>query len=456
MRSCQAIFLLSLLLTFPARAEQASPFTSESPAMVFSRVSALIVLIRASGPRGTVQGSGVVIGKDLVATNLHVVAGATSIGVTFKGEEQLATVRATTNADKDLALLSVDTGSVGRVVTRRSSELTVGERVFAIGNPRGYEQTLTEGLVSALRKDGDAFVVQTSAAISPGSSGGGLFDTRGRLIGITTKTRVDGQSLNFAHPVEWLEALKQKGPATPPVVGFSQPAFSVTARPAAVLCELTESARWGLFSEGPELLETRSTSGSVLLVGLDTTQPSLDLKATPLVLKDLSRKQQVALFSGEGETVFVSFDDDTIRVTLAWVVPERGEPRLLTRTGRCESGAPDVLTAKIKTHRSTTMNTSVPREVDCEKDPGGCYAAARSVAGGERFVMMKKACRSGHRQACDEAIELAAGLNDTVNVDQLEKLRKSARVFDVVAVPDGGTPVAPAPVGGARRPLKTH
>lgn len=446
--------LFSMFLAFPARAEPTSPFTSESPAMVFSRVSGLVVLIRASVRRGTVQGSGVVIGKDLVATNLHVIAGATSIGVTFKGEEQLATVRATTNAEKDLALLSVDTGSVGRVATRRSSELTVGERVFAIGNPRGYEQTLTEGLVSALRKEGDAFVIQTSAAISPGSSGGGLFDTRGRLIGITTKTRVDGQSLNFAHPVEWLEELKKKAPApasdTPP-----RPTFSVTERPAAVLCELSESARWGLFSEGPELLESRSTSGTVLLVGLDTTQPSLDLKATPLVLKDLSRKQQVALFSGEGETVFVSFDEDTIRVTLAWMVPERGEPRLLTKTGRCEPGDTAVLTAKVRAQRSATMATA-PKELDCEKAPGECFAAAKTIAGGERFMLMKKACRSGHRQACDEAIELAAAINDKANVEQLEKLRKSARVFDIVATPDAGAPVAPAPTGGPRRPLKAN
>lgn len=444
-----------MFVAFPAGAEPASPFTAESPAMVFSRVSGLVVLVRASGPRGTVQGSGVVIGKDLVATNLHVIAGATSIGVTFKGEEQLATVRATTTAEKDLALLSVDTGTVGRVVTRRSSELTVGERVFAIGNPRGYEQTLTEGLVSALRKDGDAFVIQTSAAISPGSSGGGLFDTRGRLIGITTKTRVDGQSLNFAHPVEWLEELKKKAPA-PASDAPPRPTFSVTERPAAVLCELSESARWGLFSEGPELLESRSTSGSVLLTALDTTQPSLDLKATPLVLKDLSRKQQVALFSGEGETVFVSFDEDTIRVTLAWMVPERGEPRLLTKTGRCEPGATDVLTAKVRAQRSAATMATAPRELDCEKEPAECYAAAKTIAGGERFMLMKKACRSGHRQACDEAIELAAAINDKANVEQLEKLRKSARVFDVVATPDAGTPVAPAPTGGPRRPLKAN
>ncbi len=420
--------------------------------MVFSRVAASVVLIRATGPRGTVQGSGVVVGKDLVVTNLHVVAGATNIVVSFKGSEQLATVKSATKADRDLALLSVGTGSTARVSMRRSSELTVGERVFAIGNPRGYEQTLTEGLVSALRKEAGAFVIQTSAAISPGSSGGGLFDTRGRLVGVTTKTRVDGQSLNFAHPVEWIDDLRKgNGAADAP----SQPAFSVSERPAAVLCELSESARWGLFSEGPELLEARSASGPVLLVGLDTTQPSLDLKGTPLVLKDLSRKQQVALFSGAGETVFVSFDEDIIRVTLAWMVSERGEPRLLTKTGPCEPGAADALVAKVKARQAATATMSAAKDVDCEADPAECYSAGLQSSGGERFVVMKKACRSGHRQACDDAIELAGAINDTAGVEQLEKLRKSSREFQAKSAPDAGTRMTPptAVEGGPRRPL---
>lgn len=454
MRSALVLFFLVGVAAFAAEPER-QVFTSESPAMVFSRVAPSVVLIRAESPKGTAQGSGVVVGTNLVVTNLHVVGGATKVLVSFRGVERLATVSATTKAEKDLALLSVETGTTSRVSLRRSTELAVGERVFAIGNPRGLEQTLTEGLVSALRKEGEVFVVQTSAAISPGSSGGGLFDTRGRLVGITTKTRADGQSLNFAHPVEWVDELLKGGGK---VTGAEAPApaFSVTQRPAALLCELSEGARWGLFSEGPELLESVSAVGPVLLTDLDTTQPTLGLKGQKLVLNDLSRKQQVAVFRSSAETVFLSFDEASVRVTLAWVVSERGEPRLVTKSGLCVPGEADELKKKLRS--AAIASAPPPADLDCDADPAGCYAAALKTVGGEKFLMMKKACRNRHRQACDEAIELATTVNDTASVEQLEKLRRSARLFDVPPPPDAGvTGSAPAtsPTEGSRRPLKT-
>jgi S1-C subfamily serine protease len=81
---------------------------------------------------------------------------------------------------------------------RRYNDLTVGERVYSIGAPAGLENTLGEGLVSGLREGKDIRLIQTSAPISPGSSGGGLFDGRGNLIGITTLFLQEAQNLNFA------------------------------------------------------------------------------------------------------------------------------------------------------------------------------------------------------------------------------------------------------------------
>ena len=82
---------------------------------------------------------------------------------------------------------------------RPFSDLAVGERVFAIGAPRALERTLTEGLVSGLRTGPGRNMIQTSAPLSPGSSGGGLFDDRGNLLGITTLASLPGsQNLNFA------------------------------------------------------------------------------------------------------------------------------------------------------------------------------------------------------------------------------------------------------------------
>jgi tetratricopeptide (TPR) repeat protein len=95
------------------------------------------------------------------------------------------------------------------VALRLSSTLAVGEHVYALGAPEGLELSLSEGLVSSLRSfDGLSFI-QTTAPISHGSSGGGLFDGQGSLIGITTFTFKDGQNLNFAIPSDLVATLKQ-------------------------------------------------------------------------------------------------------------------------------------------------------------------------------------------------------------------------------------------------------
>ena len=76
--------------------------------------------------------------------------------------------------------------------------MKVGERVYTIGAPSGLERTLGEGLISGLRTTEEGKLIQTSAPISPGSSGGGLFDSSGHLIGVTSFLLKDAQSLNFA------------------------------------------------------------------------------------------------------------------------------------------------------------------------------------------------------------------------------------------------------------------
>jgi serine protease Do len=86
--------------------------------------------------------------------------------------------------------------------TRRQSGLLVGEDVAAIGNPKGLDTSLSRGLVAQKRnKSGHAYI-QTDAAISSGSSGGGLFDTSGNLVGITTFKVSTGESLNFAIAID--------------------------------------------------------------------------------------------------------------------------------------------------------------------------------------------------------------------------------------------------------------
>jgi tetratricopeptide (TPR) repeat protein len=94
-----------------------------------------------------------------------------------------------------------------------------------MGAPEGLELTLSEGLISGLREFEGGLVVQTSAAISPGSSGGGLFDARGQLVGITTFYLKEGQNLNFALPGDWAQSLVLGSPAAKGQLESDSPAF---------------------------------------------------------------------------------------------------------------------------------------------------------------------------------------------------------------------------------------
>jgi len=154
-------------------------------------------------------GSGVVIAPGRVITNRHVIQDGASFRVEH-GSEKWPAKLVGVAPDRDLAELSVTGLAAPPVTVRDSSSLAVGERVYAIGAPEALELTISEGLISGLRDFDKGRVIQTSAAMSPGSSGGGLFDAQGRLVGITTFYLKEGQSLNFALPAEWTLALDRQ------------------------------------------------------------------------------------------------------------------------------------------------------------------------------------------------------------------------------------------------------
>ena len=105
--------------------------------------------------------------------------------------------------DKDLCLLTAPGLTAKPARLGKAARLKVGEPVYAVGAPQGLELSLSEGIVSQLR-GGPPPLIQTTVAISQGSSGGGLFNAEAELVGITTFYLKDAQSLNFALPVEWI------------------------------------------------------------------------------------------------------------------------------------------------------------------------------------------------------------------------------------------------------------
>jgi S1-C subfamily serine protease len=172
-------------------------------------------------PTGT--GSGFVWDdKGHIITNFHVVEpwfaskSKVAVTVTFDNHRTVDAKVLGGDPDKDLAVLWVNPSQVGMrlrpIPLAKSSELVVGQRVFAIGNPFGLDQTLTSGLISALGREIESVsgrpikgAIQTDAAINPGNSGGPLLDSNGRLIGVNTAilSKSGGWAgIGFAIPVD--------------------------------------------------------------------------------------------------------------------------------------------------------------------------------------------------------------------------------------------------------------
>jgi S1-C subfamily serine protease len=212
-----------------------SPFTNTralSPVELFQRVSPSVFVVEGLDQNGKtlILGSGVAMAPDFLITNCHVAQSASSLRIS-RGKEKWAArliqavpehdlcglrpkadTRITTALDDGRVIFTNEDSPAGRpsglslspVNVRPSSDLATGEPVYAIGAPEGLELTFSEGVISALRETEGVHLIQTSAPTSPGSSGGGLFDAHGNLIGITTFQLKEGQSLNFALPGEWV------------------------------------------------------------------------------------------------------------------------------------------------------------------------------------------------------------------------------------------------------------
>ena len=153
------------------------------------------------------MGTGFIVRADgTLITNFHVIADANAIIVRLEtGEFYRRVVVLSVDEDRDLAVLRIEGANLPFLEFGDSNTVRTGQDVLLVGSPRGLEQTISDGLVSAVRTtNSGSRVIQTTAAASPGSSGGPLVDRSGRVIGILSSSRVDGQSLNFAVPSNYV------------------------------------------------------------------------------------------------------------------------------------------------------------------------------------------------------------------------------------------------------------
>jgi tetratricopeptide (TPR) repeat protein len=215
----RAVAAASGLLLAVAAAAQAP---GDEAQRVFARVAPSVVTIRALDAQGgdEGQGSGVVIGAGLVATNCHVVREAASLRVGSQSGE-FAGKWLRQDPKRDLCVIGVDGLRAPVASLRRGDSLRVGEPVFAVGNPLGFGLAVSAGLIAVVDTKSGPPLIIASAAQSPGSSGGGLFDSDARLIGITTAVLGTGQNLNLVLSADGVDRLAVDGgpprlPVAPP------------------------------------------------------------------------------------------------------------------------------------------------------------------------------------------------------------------------------------------------
>ncbi len=166
----------------------------------------VVFTVDAQGKPGKF-GSGFLMGQGaLVATNQHVIDGAGMLKVKLPSGQvvDVEQVRAESR-EHDVAILIIPPSGKGLALAQGDPE--VGEEILAIGHPKGLEHSLSTGVVSGIRQRGNTRVYQITAPISPGSSGGPILNDRGDVLGMATFFALDGQNLNFAVPVSYIQEL---------------------------------------------------------------------------------------------------------------------------------------------------------------------------------------------------------------------------------------------------------
>jgi len=193
----------------PAPAESKKERAALDPAELFQTWAPSVVTINVETPRGAGMGTGFVIDdRGTIATNNHVVADATKLEIKlFDGTKADEVEILETNPDRDLAVLRMKVDALPEpVVLGESEEVAVGESVIVIGNPIGLEHTMTDGMVSSRRVYEGKKYIQMSAPVSPGNSGGPVFNEYGDVIGVTV-AKLWGENLNLAIPIDMLKPM---------------------------------------------------------------------------------------------------------------------------------------------------------------------------------------------------------------------------------------------------------
>jgi tetratricopeptide (TPR) repeat protein len=177
---------------------------NEIPAeQIFDMVNNSVVVVMAYDRKGNVfQGSGVVVNVNgYIATNYHVCSDAYRIEIKHFSQEVKHTEIVYKDESKDILILKVKENLFKPIIIGNSSNLKPGQRVYAIGSPEGYENSISEGIISGYRIENNSGLIQMTTPITDGSSGGAVVNTKGELIGLSVSGQHEG-NIYFAIPID--------------------------------------------------------------------------------------------------------------------------------------------------------------------------------------------------------------------------------------------------------------
>ena len=187
---------------------------AQSPQQIAQKALASTVLLVMEDANGQPLslGSGFFIHNGQVATNLHVVKGASRGYAKLVSQKTKYNIEGITavDAERDLIILKISVPRAQVIPLGDSDTIQVGSPIYAVGNPRGLEGTFSQGIISSIRQIGTDKILQLTAPISPGSSGGPVLNDKGRVIGVSVATFRGGQNLNFAIPSNYLKKLMEQ------------------------------------------------------------------------------------------------------------------------------------------------------------------------------------------------------------------------------------------------------
>jgi hypothetical protein len=183
-------------------------------AEIYSLYSSSIVSIKTKNKEDDElgSGSGFVVSQDgFIVTNAHVIKGAYQLELKINGKAFNDATLVKNIQELDIAILKVNAQDLKPLYIGNSDGLSGGELIVALGNPMGFEQSVSSGIVSAVRTNRQMKVIQITAPLSPGSSGGPLLNEYGEVVGITTLASFFmAQNLNFAVPINYLDKAIEK------------------------------------------------------------------------------------------------------------------------------------------------------------------------------------------------------------------------------------------------------